>query len=382
MALNRRARRRLSLLLVVVILISAIAGIGWLGRQILRDRNAAYAREEGLSLWEAGNYEEALPRLSTAASRNKGDVDLLVAFAETRARVPLPGNRNLLSAIKIYRNALHIQPEHLDALSGLLNLQARAGMISQVIDTARKIRVIDPDNPEPLQILKVISESRGRLGPTSVTKGTEEDDSALRYVDELIELDPGSIRYRFDRFAIMQQIGRQETEILDLAEQWADNPDAPDGRFHIVLAQVYAVQDLRVEATNAVLEGISEGLEDPTALLTAIDILRRLGETQKVKELEIIARERALSKPGLAREMILMPWRDGLLSQANLRVTEFSESLSQDPEGLLLLAKIHAAFGDSEHTSEILDAIEAVEFDRDMSVATEEQITAWISQCC
>lgn len=377
MALNRRAKKRLGLLLVIVVFLCAIGGVAWLGRQFIRDRNAAYAREEGLSLWEAGDFEKALPRLSSAVSRNQDDVDLLIAFAETRSRVPLPGNRNVITAIGIYRNALHLQPENLDALTGLMYLQIQAGMVAQLTDTAQRIRVLDPDNPEPLQILKVISESRGRLGPTSITKGTEEDDSALRYVDELIELDPNSIKYRLDRFAIMEQIGRQQTKILDIAKQWAENPDAPDGRFHIVLAHVYAIQELREEARKAVLEGISKGLEDPTSLLIAIDILRRLGETQKVDELELIARERALTESSLAYEMTLMPWRNGFLDQTTRRVAEFTESLSQDAEGLLLLAKINAATGNWEQTRQVLNAIESLKFDRERDITTEKQIRTW-----
>ena len=142
MALNHRARKRLGILLVIVVFLCVIGGIGWLGRNIIRDRNASYAREEGMSLWEAGNYEEALPRLSAAVTRNREDVELLILLADTRARVPLPGNRNILTAIGMYRNALHIQPENLEVLNGMLRLQTRAGMIAQLIDTAKKLRVL------------------------------------------------------------------------------------------------------------------------------------------------------------------------------------------------------------------------------------------------
>ena len=202
MAITIRARKRLLLLGLLTVAVFTF-GIGaWYVRQVIRDRNADLSRAEGIALWEEGRYAEALPKLSVAASRDSSDPELLVIFADTRSRIPAPGGKHLLSAMRFYKVAIDNDPDNLDAHLGLMKVQLEGAMISQLTDTAKRVRELDPDNEDAVQILKTIAEQRGRYVPNIGTRGTKEDNSALRWVDELIAMNSGSIRYRLDKLAL------------------------------------------------------------------------------------------------------------------------------------------------------------------------------------
>ena len=379
MAITVRARKRLLLLAVLGVVLGVFGTGAWFVRQVLRDRNADISREEGIALWEAGEYEEALPKLSIAATRDGKDSELLVIFADARSRVPAPGGKHLLSAMRFYTVAIDNDPNNLDAYLGLMRIQLEGSMISQLTDTAKKVRQLAPDNEDALRILKTIAERRGRFAPNIGTQGTEDDDSALRWVDELIALKPDSMRYRLDRLALMQQAGSSPEEIIALAEQWADEADPGDGSFDVILAQACASQEIDGEAERLVMRALEKKIPSSTAMLMAIDLLFRFGRVEEAGELTSQATIQAMENQELAQAMVRKPWREGRPDLAVERLNEFQEQLKDDPINVLLAALLLSIQGERDQSMEWAKMLEQLGKSPDRSTAETSMITKWIT---
>lgn len=377
MAYNRRAKRRLTILIVLTIALVIVGSVAWVGRQIIRNRGAESARVDGLALLAQGDYENALPKLSTAISRNKDDVELLIGFAKARSRVPIKRGKHLLSSIALYRRALNYEPNNLEALNALLQLQYQSGMLAQVVETAKKIRELDPSDPRPLRALMQAAIVRGRIGPTSITLGTEEDESALRWVDELIVIEPESIQNRIDRLIMMEQVGRSKSEILSLAESWTDESENLDGQLDVVLAQAYLIHELPDEALKAITEAVDKGINDPQAILIAMGVLDRLRNVELKDFVSQQAQERALSDPILARAMVMIPWQEGKIATTNERIEKYTDVLSNAPNDLLFLAQMYAVLGEYDQAELTLQQVRDREWDQEAISNYEDQITLW-----
>ena len=87
MRLSKRAIRRL--IAVVVALGLVVCGVaGWrIGRKVQSHQLTAH-HVEGMTAYRDGDYAKALPTLSYYVSRKKGDLEAMLAFADTRSRVP------------------------------------------------------------------------------------------------------------------------------------------------------------------------------------------------------------------------------------------------------------------------------------------------------
>ena len=83
--------------MVVVVLVVAAMGLAiFVGfRDVYRARLASACREEGLAAYKDGDYKTAMEKLGYALSREKNDLEGLLAFAGSRSRVEELNNRIL-----------------------------------------------------------------------------------------------------------------------------------------------------------------------------------------------------------------------------------------------------------------------------------------------
>jgi Flp pilus assembly protein TadD len=80
-------------------------------------------------------------------------VQAVDAFGETR----------LEEAIRLYREALRIDPNYQDALHGLARAQFDHGKVDDAIETARRLTAIDPDDILAHTSLSMFYQSRGMI---------------------------------------------------------------------------------------------------------------------------------------------------------------------------------------------------------------------------
>ena len=395
MAITLRARKRLILLTALVMMLSVFITGAWFLRQWIRNNNVESAKIQGLELWEAHEYEDALPLLSLAVTYDKTNTELLVALAETRSRVFAPNGKHLSAAVRYYGSAIFNDPENIEALRGLMRVQMELGtpVIAQLSETAKKLHALLPDDKQPITILKEIAVFRGRFSAPAGMEGGPDDESAIRWNDLLIEIEPENLRHRWERFSLMKQGGKLPTEIVDLAEQWADEADPTDGSFDVLLAQVYQSEDLAEASAKLVVAAAEKGIKDPVALLMAIDILQQAVNSEYARtwaengvnlqaiasNLQEIATERAKTETFLAQATVRKPWREGQILVAAKKLLELKDQIKEDPkdvwEGSLLLYLA----GDLDSAREWASTLQLINEDSaDLNSAQIRAISNWV----
>ena len=111
MRFSKRGRRRL---VVVAVLILGLGGAGFAFHVIRANQQArlyAQARADGMAAYEASDYETAIERLSYFLQNERRDLDVVLAFAEARTKVPMVNGRHIRDAIDLYRHGLNLLDE-------------------------------------------------------------------------------------------------------------------------------------------------------------------------------------------------------------------------------------------------------------------------------
>lgn len=73
------------------------------------------------------------------------------------------GDRKLDEAIRLYRQALEIDPEFQDALHGLARAQFDNGALDDAIETARRMTRLDPDDILAHTSLSMFYQAKGMI---------------------------------------------------------------------------------------------------------------------------------------------------------------------------------------------------------------------------
>lgn len=73
------------------------------------------------------------------------------------------GEKQLGEAIRLYNQALEIDPKYQDALHGLARAQFDSGQVDEAIETARRLTAIDPDDILAHTSLSMFYQSRGLI---------------------------------------------------------------------------------------------------------------------------------------------------------------------------------------------------------------------------
>ncbi len=145
MALSRAGKKRV--MLVVAVLACAGLAFGAYGfRKMQLARNLASWRNQGLSAYEKGDLEAAIPPLSKYVTHDTTDEETLLAFADARRQIPLDNAAHLKQAISLTQIALNLDPQSLRARTMLLDLYRAIGYSTEARDAARAVLELDPSN--------------------------------------------------------------------------------------------------------------------------------------------------------------------------------------------------------------------------------------------
>lgn len=272
MRLTKRAKRRA--LVVALILVLGVCGVSvWRVLRIAQiQRLSADARAEGMRGYHDGDYETALARLGYYLRRKGRDLEALLAFAESRSKLPEPNSTHLIEAARLYSAALRLDLQNHEALKHLMELYRRLGLPAESMEIADRILALDSDDIEAL----VIKGAGLFLG--------SELDEALEYARKLIELEPGNIRWRASLREIRRAQGAAADELISLCDSWLNGYEG-DGRFHLLKAQTLVSlgrsEEARQEATVAAELG-ADSLEVLEAMIHLLDRLELREEADKV----------------------------------------------------------------------------------------------------
>lgn len=351
MALTRRARRRLTLLAISVVVLVGLASGAWFVQQSIKDARAVEARRVGLAAAAEGDWETALPNLSLAMSRNQDDLEALLVFAEARSRVPEANNRHLAAAMNLYTRATELaarpgvtEDVQRQALGGRARMELANRAIVRLEETSQEILDLDPTDREALDYLFEIKKIRGEYLPDSsdlIVRGDRTDVSwlqalrdaearaALRWALERLVLDPSNLDRREQVLGILREGGSEDLQLMrdgalrestmDLVRAWATDSGADDPMPRLLLALEHLRRNEVDEARIAIDDAEAIGITDPALLLRAVTIREALqtpDDLVKARSLLQRAEEAAMSSPAVAMNIAIRHWNAGRTDDA------------------------------------------------------------------
>ena len=403
MALNTRAKRRISILVILMLGVVVLGTGAWWGRQILKDRRAADARIRGLQAVESREWAAALPDLSTVVVNEPLDLESLRGLATARRRVPAPNNQHLRDSVNFARRAVEVAKQLevddevlVETLLEAARVEYAIGALLNLEETCTEVVEIDPTNQEAIESLFQVKWVRGLFLPDQLvlTRKDGRDDrewlyalreagdaSALRWALEMSIADEG-LRNRESivrvlkegRFEELQQIREGEIgeSTLDIVEDWLAEGNPADPSLHFLLAVERVRSNDFAGARDAlrVVEA-SDGV-DADLLIRAANLREALGsEADRIEAADLLARAESATSisPTAASVIAMRHWSAVRPEDAQRTLSRAIDDHPSDVElvlnGLLLSALVGDE-GDTDWTGRgsdllstgVLDALE------------------------
>ncbi|MGI9013221.1 MAG: tetratricopeptide repeat protein [Phycisphaerales bacterium] len=302
MPMPEKTTRRLILLAAIIVGVAAVAGAGIMFRKASLRSFAAEQRIIGMDFYNKGDHASALGPLSDALKQNQDDVELLLAFADTRAQVPNENARYLHSAVKLFNEVLRRDSDNLTALQHLLELYEHPaiGQLNAFAETAHAILRQQPDNLDAIAAM-------ARFHFTA-----REYDKAISRITELETAEPDSLEWREFHLAVLDAQTAPESEALALCDSWI--AAAPEkAMFEYLKARVYfsigrfeesaalALTAAKRPATPAQIQQRLIGLLDMVGESDAADGMLMQARQQHGQEAWVW--EQAIRRPFMVRDL-------------------------------------------------------------------------------
>lgn len=307
--MTRRTRKRLLVAIIVLLLVPALTAGAWFVRQSQLSRRLADARSDGMAAFEAGDYEEALSRLSYYVGRVKDDGEAILAYAESRERVPQINGRHLPHAVDANRLAAQALPGDIRPLVNILGLQQQMGYAGDMVVTADQILALDPGNAAALR-----GKARGHFVLGQLAE-------ARTVAEALLEKDPTDA----GALTLVVESRRYAGDDLDAIERWlSERAAGQPGNLDILLeqARVQSMAGRREDAVLTLRRAAETAPADPAQLrrlASTLDAAGMLDETER-----LLARA---GGEGVEALRIERAWKGGRMDAARERALEI------DPAG-------------------------------------------------
>jgi hypothetical protein len=315
---TKRRRRKLAILLLVFALAAAgVVGSSWLGKARLATRLEAL-RAEGMALFEAGSYSEAVQPLGQYVARVKDDHEAILAYARSTLETPTPNRRNLQQAVNAAKLAVELEPDNPEGHIVLMESYARGGLLTELVVAAEAVLRLDPDHRP------------AHSGAVQALVALERFDEAQEAADRYRERFPEVLEPYTAEVLVMTAMGVSQAEVfaywrsdavpeslkdeprylIELANRSFELSRAPD----ISAAERDELRDLAIESITTVVSGPAVGLVES---ISAITTARQLADVLDAPGLLTLADEASdrWSQSGsfrgevLARESIAAWWR-------------------------------------------------------------------------
>ena len=295
--MTTKTKRRLVILAILIV----AAGAGYYGlrqfRKAQASRLADERRDEGMAAYLSGDYDTALQPLSYALSKRKDDVELLIAFADTRSKVPDENFRHIVEAVNLYNEALRLDPDNREAMQRLLDLyeSARVGEIRDYFDTATALLKLEPDHLQ------------ARAAVARYHQSQRQFDQAIEALLRLQELEPDNIEWRLRHLEAFAGAGATESEQLDLCDQWIAESES-DGRMLFVRAVMLRELGRIDEARAAARDAAERRIDSPDVHHGLVMLLDDLDLPSDADALVQRAKEQFPAESWVWDEAIRRPW--------------------------------------------------------------------------
>jgi len=308
-------KKRIIAIVAVLILLGSAAGSFVAYRHHKRQLQVQAWHDQGLAAQKAGNYPEAVTKLSAYLAGHPDDREVLLAYIDARPRVESPQYRQITDTIRAIRYLLQLDPGRMDYRLKLLDLYQQMGSHTESLETANAILKSDPNNSHALEAkiralvqLKKPTEARetaklwAQTDPPNltaqITKIALDVKAGVPSQDILASLDQWSGAHGLHRYELLKAeayaaLGQKDNCLLWLRK--AAQETAPDELFaNILVARLAAVGDPG-EDVAALRNMVANGAGGNTRWL----LIQRLWELGRFKEVVEAAQKMDLTDPSV-----------------------------------------------------------------------------------
>lgn len=369
MRFSRRAKRRIVLLAVVGVALSAGVVVFRVVHNAQQTRLRSDARTKGLAAYEKGDFDGALQDLAYVIQQEKDDPVVLLAFADARARTPMAGAKHMLEALGYYKAGVDLLrdptvelPENFNrearmqsSWSRMLDMYATLGMKFEVRQTAEKVLAHNPNDVDAL------------MSMAQVLYADRAFADALRITARLVELQPQELRWRELHLGIMLQANRPYDELLNQCETWA-KASTSDGRYHVLKSAVLAEAGRFERAREEIRAAATLGSDTLDVLNKMVSMLDALGLHDLAGKVIQTAGERYPDAQWVQLAIVRRLWQSNQTDAALAKITEVESRYKQlEPELTKLKAVCLMATGNTPQAIATLEPMAHTEgtFDRD-----------------
>lgn len=329
---SRRARRRLIVLLALTFIAAVTVFAVRMIQAVQHSRTIAEARRAGLAAYAAGDLNRTLDELKVYFQYHKDDLEVNLAFADARARLPLADGKNLAEAIDLYTThglkLIDAQPALADAskrrreiMGHLLRVYGQAGLRFDLEQTADRILAIEPDSIDAM------------AAKTEALLLERRFDDAMPIAQRMIELDPDNLRWRRLALEIQSGQGAPEDKLVEQGRAWSQGYQG-DGRFHLLTAGMLLEMDRADEAAAELQLATRLGADTQEVLEKTVGILDLMDLREQSDQL-IAATQRKFAQEPWVREVgIHRLWQANRLDQTLSELEQARHDLPRLSPGL------------------------------------------------
>ncbi len=315
--MNRRAKRRLALLvgliaLIALLLLAAMKLSSW-----NRQRRVVAAKIQGMAAYEKGDYAAALNPLSFALANDRNDLELALALADTRIRNTDDNGKYLFASERYYNFALTLDPDNMTALQALFEIYVITNQPLKALRAAEKLPEDDAKTHQKRAIAQL------RLGDTS---------AALDSIERIREIAPEERSWPIREYKIRSvTLDASAEEIYETFLAYSN--EYPDNQsLELVLIEAMDRSGRKVEAKQRLSSAASRDDIDAESVLMMISMMEDMGMKDESRLLESKTVEMSLTNPVIANARIEQLWEGANLQAA---LNEATESDGNFPETIV-----------------------------------------------
>ncbi len=293
MSLRSKSYRRLAILAGVLCLVFVAGLVVYARNQYVRGQQLKADRVEGLKAYEALNYQKTVSQLMRVVDKSPEDDEAILAYADSRAKLDTHDGRGLSEARKLLRNLVLRAPSNTKARHILIDVYARSGLISELLQLTEESLAAHPDDLMSLRYRVEVLAQQNRL------------EEALTASRKLNALSPADLSAHIRTIEIMRRAKFPASEIVARAKAIADENPA-DNRLQLVLARARLIAGDATGSEDIVNRLLSEPIADDADFVRMlVDTLDRTGRfdqsEQLLERVSLEARAAELLEPLIER---------------------------------------------------------------------------------
>ena len=335
--MNQRAKRRLALLVSLVVAATLLTIAAKMFADWNRERRVEESRKEGIAAFEKGDYVAALNPLSFAITHRRDDLELALAFAETRIRNTDESGKHLIVAQNLYKFALTLDPANEQALNALFEIYVLTNQPLIALKTAEKLPEDDIETHKKRAIAEI------RIG---------EFDDALKSVQRVREIDPQNTFWPIREYRIREKGLEQSPK--DMYELFLAYSDifSENQAVELVLIETMDRSGRRGSAIERMKLASSESDLDSEMIMIMIPMMENMGMMKEAGELRAKTLEMSATNPMVAEKRIVRLWENAEVEKALKEARSANDTFTDTSKFAKLSACLAAMNSRSELTTQ------------------------------